>query len=138
MTILFLIFVVAHQNTLSRLLDKLGDVFNSWDSVEKRCKIVSFSNDSSYIEELKGWAEDYGLSCLELYKSRFWGIFCITLWKNCLQESSKQSTHLWVHGKTLDLTDDVERYAAVGIEFIGSSPTVNETRVNGTFIQEQK
>lgn len=111
----------------TRLLDKLGDVFNSWDSVEKRCKILSFSNDSSYIEELKGWAEDYDLSCLEFISVGFQD-FLYHVVEELPTESSKQSTHLLVHGKSLDLTDDVERYAAVGIEFIGSSPTVNETR----------
>lgn len=113
-------FCSGNSKYTRKLLEQLGDIFNGWDYIDKRCKIVSFSNDRSYIDALKEWSDDYGLSCLSFVRIDFGG-FLHHIVETLPQETSSKATHLWVRGKTLDLSGARERYAAAGIEFFGPS-----------------
>lgn len=115
-----------------KLLDQLGDVFNGWDSIDKRCVIISFSNDRSYIDALKEWANDYDLSCLYFVRV---GVFDFLhhIIEVLPQETSSRATHLWVHGKTIDLSGARERYAAAGIEFFGPNLAVGNEKAKWDF-----
>lgn len=45
-----------------KLFLKLEDVFENWDAVANRCKIISFTNNLAYKEKLEDWAEFSGLT----------------------------------------------------------------------------
>lgn len=44
-----------------KLFLKLEDVFEDWDAVANRCKIISFTNNLAYKEKLEEWAEYSGV-----------------------------------------------------------------------------
>lgn len=109
-----------------RLFEKLEDIFGNWDAVQERCKIISFTKDSSYKERLSEWAEDYGVPVT--FVDATFGDFVnhIADIKPVLVESNP--TRLLVRGNSKDLTESRERYRAAGIEFFGPTQTKEERK----------
>ena len=54
-------FCESFSKLTIRLLDKLEDVFGSWEVVKERCKIISFSQDLDHCESLKEWSENFDI-----------------------------------------------------------------------------
>ena len=109
-----------------RLFEKLEDVFGNWDAVQERCKIISFTKDSSYKERLSEWTDDYGVPIT--FVDATFGDFVnhIADVKPALVESNP--TRLLVRGNSKDLTESRERYRAAGIEFFGPTQTKEERK----------
>lgn len=124
----YLIFDFCDSNTkLSiRLYGKLEDVFGDWDAVHERCRIVSFTRDSSYKERLSEWADDFDVPVTFIDASFGDFINHITEIKPRLVESNP--TRLLVRGNSKDLTESRERYRAAGIDFYGPTQTVEERK----------
>lgn len=123
---LFFDFCGSSPKLTLRLFEKLEDVFGNWDAVQERCKIISFTKDSSYQERLTEWADDYGVQIL--FVDATFGEFVnhIANIKPVLTESNP--TRLLVRGNSKDLTESRERYKAAGIEFFGPTQTKEERK----------
>jgi len=109
-----------------RLFEKLENVFGNWDAVQERCKIISFTKDSSYQERLREWSDDYGvqISFIDATFGDF--VHHIADIKPILAESNP--TRLLVRGNSKDLTESRERYRAAGIEFFSPTQTKEERK----------
>jgi len=105
-----------------KLLEKLEDVFGSWDAVAKRCKIISFTKSTDYKSKLEEWSEDYGVSCTFISATFSDFLFHIASIKPIV--SNGDSNKLLIRGNSLDLTESWERYKAAGIEFYGPAKNV--------------
>lgn len=104
-----------------RLFEKLEIVFGSWESVANRCKIISFSKNDNYKDELTSWSEDYEVPVCFISASFFEFLQHIKEVRgNVIMSLNKK---LLIHNNRLDLSESIERYKASGIEFYG--PTKN-------------
>lgn len=123
---LILDFCSGSSKLSIRLFNKLEDIFGNWDAVQERCKIISFSKDSLYRNQLTEWADDYGV--FVTFVDSTFGDFInhIADIKPKLTESSP--TRLLVRGNSKDLTESRERYRAAGIEFFGPTQTKEERK----------
>lgn len=109
-----------------RLFEKLEDVFGNWDAVQERCKVISFTKNSSYKDRLTEWADDYGVQIF--FVDATFGEFInhIADIKPTITEPSP--TRLLVRGNSKDLTESRERYRAAGIEFFGPTQAKEERK----------
>lgn len=119
-------FCDSNSKLSIRLYEKLEDVFGNWEAVQERCKIISFTRDSSYKERLSEWADDYDVPVIFIDASFGDFVNHIADIKPKLAESSP--TRLLVRGNSKDLTESRERYRAAGIEFYGPTPTKEERK----------
>ena len=119
-------FCGSSPKLTERLFDKLEDVFGSWDAVQERCKIFSFTKDLSYREHLTEWADyiDIKISFIDATFGEF--IHHISEIKPKLIEPNP--IRLLVRGNSKDLTESRERYRAAGIEFFGPALTKEERK----------
>ena len=119
-------FCGSNPKLTERLFDKLEDVFGSWDAVQERCKIISFTKDLSYREHLTEWAEyiDIQISFIDATFGEF--IRHISEIKPKLIEPDP--IRLLVRSNSKDLTESRERYRAAGIEFFGPAQTKEERK----------
>ena len=108
---------------MTKIFDKLEDVFDDWDAAANRCKIVSFTKNAIYKEELQEWSKYSGIDIVFVEASL--GEFLNHL-SELKPESEMTSTKLLLRGKSLDLTEAKERYRAAGIEFYSPASHVNE------------
>ena len=124
----YLIFDFCDSNSkLSvSLYGKLDNVFGSWEAAQERCKIISFTKDTSYKERLSEWADDYDVTVRFIDASFGDFVNHIADIKPKLIESSP--TRLLVRGNSKDLTESRERYRAAGIEFYGPTQTKEERK----------
>lgn len=124
----YLIFDFCDTNSkLSvRLYEKLEDVFGSWEAVQKRCKIVSFTRDSSYKDRMLEWADDYDVPIIFIEASFGEFVNHIAEIRPKLVEPSP--SRLLVRGNSKDLTESRERYRAAGIEFYGPTQTIEKRK----------
>lgn len=123
---LFFDFSSNNSKLTIRLFDKLEEVFGNWDAVQERCKIISFTKDSSYKERLTEWADDYGVKIIFIDASFGEFLHHIADIKPALKEPNP--TRLLVRGNSKDLTESRERYRAAGIEFFGPTHTKEERK----------
>lgn len=98
-----------------KLLDKLENIFDSWDIAASRCKIVSFTTNEDYKRILKEWSNDYGVQCTIIHAT-FCDFINHLIEVKPIEESGK-TKKLLLRGNSLDLTEARERYKAVGIDF---------------------
>lgn len=110
-------------SVLTKAFDKLEDIFGDWDSAENRCKIACLSNSIRFSDELTKWGEDIGIAPFMVHAD-------IRDFVNHLPFTSTDTTNerQLIRGRSLDVTDDINRYKAAGIEFFGpwpSSSTLN-------------
>lgn len=112
---------------LSRAFDKLEDVFDSWESAESRCRIVCLSKNPEFSERLTTWSEgiDYNIYFVPADIKDF--VDHID-WSLPSSSSEEKNDCQMVRGKSLDISDDIIRYRAAGIEFFG--PQMAETTSN--------
>ena len=119
-------FCDATPKLTIRLFEKLEDVFGSWEAVQSRCRIVSFSNDMTYKERLKEWSEDYGVSIFFVEAS--FGDFINHISEIKPPKIDSTPSRLLVRGNSKDLTESRERYRAAGIEFYGPTQIAEERK----------
>lgn len=98
-------------------MEKLEDVFGSWDAVASRCKVISFTKSSDYRNKLEEWSEDYGVPCTFISATFSDFLYYISTLKPAIPNI--ESNKLLIRGNSLDLTESWERYKAAGIEFYG-------------------
>ena len=109
---------------LTRAFDKLEEVFDNWDSVEKRCRIVCLSKDPEFSEKIASWGEAIAfkpyMAPVDIKD------FVNHLdWKMAFPNTDRADGHQLIRGKSFDVTDAITRYKAAGIEFFG--PHMAET-----------
>lgn len=104
-----------------KLLEKLEDVFGSWDAAASRCKIISFTKSVDYKNKLEEWSEDYGVSCTFISASLSDFLYHVASIKPTI--SKGESNKLLIRGNSLDLSESWERFKAAGIEFYGPAKT---------------
>ncbi len=109
-----------------KLYDKLEVVFGSWDSVANRCKIISFTRNQDYINELTSWSEDYGVPTDFVSASFPEFLQHIKEIKSNVYITS--DSKLLIRNNTLDLSESRERYKAAGIEFYGPTKDTLQER----------
>ena len=108
------------QVLLTRAFDKLDDIFDGWKGVESRCHIACLSKNLEFSDGIKTWGEEIGITPSILpadIKDFFNHIDRIVPSSNAYGDKSRQL----VRGKTLDVTEDINRYRAAGVEFFGPS-----------------
>ena len=110
-----------------KLFDRLEVIFGSWESVSSRCKIVSFTKDEKYIDNLKTWSEDYGVPVCFVSASFYEFLLHIKELRADIPTPTNSS--LLIHNNTIDLSEARERYKAAGIEFFGPSRNAGENRL---------
>ena len=110
-----------------KLFDRLEVIFGSWESVSSRCKIVSFTKDEKYVDNLKTWSEDYGVPVCFVSASFYEFLLHIKELRAGIPTPTNSS--LLIHNNTIDLSEARERYKAAGIEFFGPSRNTGENRL---------
>lgn len=108
-----------------RFFDKLEDVFDSWDNVKNRCKIVSFSQHVEYKEKLQEWAESLDMDIVFVSAGFADFIHHISQIKPLPEYKSDK---FLIRGNSLDIAEAKERYRAAGIDFFGPSAQPNVER----------
>lgn len=109
-----------------KMYDRLDTIFGDWDVVATRCKIISFTTDDSYREQLTELSEDYGVSVSFMSASFLEFLDHVREIKATMP--TDMGRKVLIHNNTLDLTEARERYIAAGIEFYGPSKTSTEER----------
>ena len=106
----------------TRLLDKLEDVFDSWDNVRTRCQIISFTQNLEYKKSLQEWAEQLDIKLVFVS-----GIFhdFINHVSQIKPQPEYNTERFLIRGNTLNISEAKERYRAAGIEFFGPSQQSN-------------
>ena len=109
---------------LTKAFDKLEDVFDGWESAEKRCRIVCLSKNPEFSEKIKSWGEgiDFKPYIVPVDIKDFANHLD---WKIAPTNTERADGHQLIRGKSFDVTDDITRYKAAGIEFFG--PQMAET-----------
>ena len=105
-------------NVLTKAFDKLDDIFNGWEGAENRCYIACLSKNPDFSDKIKTWGEDIGVTPLIVPANikDFINHIDRTIPVNSI---NNHNTRQLIRGKTLDITDDINRYRAAGIEFFG-------------------
>ena len=112
---------------LTKAFDKLEDVFDSWESAEKRCRIICLSKNLDFSDRLKKWGE--GIDFIPHIVSADIKDFVNHIdWTLPSNSSEGKKGCQMIRGKSLDITDDINRYRAAGVEFFG--PQMAETTSN--------
>lgn len=106
------------SSVLTKAFNKLEDIFDGWESAEKRCRIACLTKNPSFSERLKLWGEDID------YVPFFAPVDIVDFvnhiqWKIPSKESNEKDGAQFIRGKTIDVSNDVNRYKAAGIEFFG-------------------
>lgn len=110
------------------LFNRLEIIFGSWENVANRCKIISFTKDENYIEELRTWSEDYDVPVCFVAASFYEFLQHVKeLRPNVLTATNKNN--LLIHNNTIDISEARERYEAAGIEFYGPSRNTLENKL---------
>lgn len=114
----------SEATVLTKAFDKLEDVFDGWESAERRCRIVCLSKNPEFSEKIKSWGE--GID----FKPYIVPVDIKDLanhldWKIAPTSTERADGHQLIRGKSFDVTDDITRYKAAGIEFFG--PQMAET-----------
>ncbi len=114
----------SEATVLTKAFDKLEDVFEGWESVEKRCRIVCLSKNPEFSEKIKTWGEgiDFKPYIVPVDIKDFANHMD---WKIAPTNTERADGHQLIRGKSFDVTDDITRYKAAGIEFFG--PQMAET-----------
>ena len=109
---------------LTKAFDKLEDVFDGWESAEKRCRIVCLSKNPEFSEKIKSWGEgiDFKPYIVPVDIKDFANHLD---WKIAPTNTERADGHQLIRGKSFDVTDDITWYKAAGIEFFG--PQMAET-----------
>lgn len=97
-----------------KLFLKLEDVFEDWDAVANRCKIISFTNNLAYKEKLEEWAEYSGVQVF--FVEATFADFLVHV-SEIKPQKEINETKLLLRGKSLDISEAKERYHAAGIDF---------------------
>ncbi|MBS5612657.1 MAG: hypothetical protein KHX29_00970, partial [Prevotella buccalis] len=97
-----------------KLFLKLEDVFEDWDAVANRCKIISFTNNLAYKEKLEEWAEYSGVQVF--FVEATFADFLVHV-SEIRPQKEINETKLLLRGKSLDISEAKERYHAAGIDF---------------------
>lgn len=97
-----------------KLFLKLEDVFENWDAVANRCKIISFTNNLAYKEKLEDWAEFSGVQVF--FVEATFADFLVHV-SEIKPQKEINETKLLLRGKSLDISEAKERYHAAGIDF---------------------
>jgi hypothetical protein len=106
-----------------KLFDKLEDVFDDWDAVANRCKIISFTNNLAYKEELEEWSGYTGVQVF--FVEATFADFLVHI--NELKPNKEVSeSKILLRGKRLDISEARERYHAAGIDFYCPSKDKSE------------
>ena len=109
-----------------RIFEKLEIVFGSWESVANRCKIISFTKNDNYKDELTSWSEDYDVPVC--FVSASFSEFLQHIKEIRGNVTMVSSKRLLIHNNKLDLSESIERYKASGIEFYGPTKNTAEER----------
>lgn len=97
-----------------KLFNKLEDVFDDWDAVANRCKIISFTNDLTYKEKLEELADYTGVKVFFVEAS--FSDFLVHL-NEIKPNKEVENSKILLRGKSLDISEARERYHAAGIDF---------------------
>lgn len=97
-----------------KLFLKLEDVFEDWDAVANRCKIISFTSNLAYKEKLEEWAEYSGVQVF--FVEATFADFLVHV-SEIKPQKEINATKLLLRGKSLDISEAKERYHAAGIDF---------------------
>ncbi|MCI7168452.1 MAG: hypothetical protein MR980_07120, partial [Bacteroidales bacterium] len=97
-----------------KLFLKLEDVFEDWDAVANRCKIISFTSNLAYKEKLEEWAEYSGVQVF--FVEATFADFLVHV-SEIKPQKEINETKLLLRGKSLDISEAKERYHAAGIDF---------------------
>ena len=97
-----------------KLFLKLEDVFEDWDAVANRCKIISFTNNLAYKEKLEDLAEFSGVQVF--FVEATFADFLVHV-SEIKPQKEINETKLLLRGKSLDISEAKERYHAAGIDF---------------------
>lgn len=111
-------------NVLTKAFDKLEDVFDTWESAESRCHIACLSTNPEFYERIVTWGCDMGLTTSIIHADIKDFINHID-WRVPSGNPNEEITKHLVRGKTLDVSDDLNRYKAAGIEFFGPGMAVS-------------
>lgn len=114
----------SEATALTKAFDKLEDVFYSWESVEKRCRIACLSKNPEFSEKIRSWGE--GIDFKPYIVPADIKDFVNHLdWKITSTNTKRADRRLLIRGKSFDVANDITRYKAAGIEFFG--PHMAET-----------
>ena len=119
-------FCESFSKLTIRLLDKLEDVFGSWEVVKERCKIISFSQDLDHCESLKEWSENFDIDVVFISAGFPEFLNHISQLKPQLDNCSNK---FLIRSNTLNIAESKERYHAAGIDFFGPTMEVPTDRV---------
>lgn len=108
-------FCEKPSKLLPKLYDKLEDVFDDWDTVARRCKIISFSTDEEYQAHLIEWASYTGV--IVHFVNASFSDFLVHINDVLPPGETYQIPKVLVRGKSLDLSEARDRYHAAGIDF---------------------
>ena len=103
---------------LTKAFDKLEDIFEGWEGAENRCHIACLSNNLDFSDKIKAWGEEIGITPSIIHadiKDFFNHIDRHIPAGSTVADNVRQL----VRGKSLDITEDINRYRAAGIEFFG-------------------
>lgn len=114
-------------NAMTKAFDKLEDIFGGWDSVEKRCKIACLSNDLDFTDKLIAWGDDMGIKPFVVHASMRDFVNHVSFTMPLTSIDSTDERQL-IRGRSLDVTDDINRYKAAGIEFFGPKMALSTSR----------
>lgn len=112
---------------LTKAFDKLEDVFDSWESAEKRCRIVCLAKNLDFIEKMKSWGDSIDFTPY-FVPADIKDFVNHVDWSLPSNRTEDKKGCQMIRGKSLDITDDINRYRAAGIEFFG--PQMAETTSN--------
>lgn len=106
------------NNLLTKAFDKLEDIFDGWEGVENRCHIACLSKNLDFSDKIKTWGEEIGITPSIVpadIKDFLNHIDRLLPANNIVNEKSK----FLIRGKSIDISEDINRYRAAGIEFFG-------------------
>lgn len=112
---------------LTKAFDKLEDIFDGWEGAENRCHITCLSKNLDFSDKIKAWGEELGITPSIVpadIKDFFNHIDRLIPDSSIVGDNARQL----VRGKSLDITEDINRYRAAGIEFFG--PNMNQSTAN--------
>ena len=117
----------SEVNVLTRAFNKLEDVFDGWESAKKRARIVCLSTATDFSDKIKSWGEE--IDYIPYIVPAGIKDFAKHIeWKIPSRQEGTNDGHRMIRGKTLDISDDVNRYKAAGIEFFG--PHMSDTTLS--------